>query len=299
MRQNLKKRNFSRDNLLYLKEVEKELKDKKIRSASAEAETLLRHFGKISRLDFYVGEKTLPVRARRAVQKVLKKRIKGAPLAYLLKTAHFLGHSFYVNKETLIPRPETEVLADEALKILDHFHPRGGSPPKILDIGTGTGCLAVSLTIQRSDSKMTALDVSPKTLSVARKNLEFHGLTKKIRLIESDLFAFFGEKEKGTWDLVVSNPPYVPTARIRGLSKEVRAEPRLALDGGPDGLTVVRAILEKAPYFLKVQGWLLIEIGEGHSQALAKEILKSGVFRKFHFVKDTRGVERVLVVQKK
>ena len=190
----MKRRNFSRENLLILKKVEKKLKNKKIRSASAEAETLLRHFGKMSRLDFFAGEKTLPVRARKSVQKALKERAKGVPLSYLLKTAYFLGLKFYVNKETLIPRPETEILADEALKILDHFYPLGGINPKILDIGTGTGCLAVSLTIQRPDSRMTALDVSPKTLSVARKNLEFHGLTKKVRLVESDLFAFLDRK---------------------------------------------------------------------------------------------------------
>lgn len=295
----MKKRNFSRDNLLYLKEVEKKLKKKKVRSASSEAEALLEHFGRMSRLDFYTGEKKLPIRARKAVQKALKERGKGVPLSYLLKMAYFLGRKFYVNKETLIPRPETEILAEEALKILEAFYPKGDTPPKILDVGTGTGCLAVSLTIERPDSRMTALDVSQKTLAVARKNLEFHGLTKKVRLVESDLFGFFGEAEKAHWDMVISNPPYVPTGEIPGLSKEVRSEPKVALDGGPDGLRVIRALVEKAPYFLKKEGWLLLEIGKGHSQALAKKILKGGVFRKFHFVKDALGVERVLVAQKK
>lgn len=289
---------FSRDNILYLKEIEKKLKQKKIRSASAEAETLIRHFGKISRVDLYAGERSLPTRVRRSVQKALNERAKGTPLSYLLKKANFFGAEFYVNSETLIPRPETEILAEEALSILEELYPASKSSPKILDVGTGTGCLAVSLTIKRPDSRMTALDVSPKTLAVTRKNLESHGLSKKIRLVESDLFEFFGEKEREAWDMIVSNPPYIPTREIRGLSKEVQSEPKLALDGGPDGLKLVRALLEKAPYFLKKGGWLLIEIGKGHSQVLAKRILKGGVFGKFRFVKDALGVERVLVVQK-
>lgn len=295
----MRKRNFLRDNLLYLKEVEKKLKQKKIRSASSEAESLLRHFGKMSRLDFYTGQKSLPPKTRHRVQKALKERVQGTPLSYVLKKAHFFGHVFYVSKDTLIPRPETEVLVEETLKILETSYPEGVYAPKILEVGTGSGCVALSLTIQRPDSRMTALDVSPKALFVTRKNMEFHGLRKKIRLVESDLFGFFGEKEKNFWDVIVSNPPYVPTREIPGLSKEVRTEPKLALDGGPDGLTVIRTILEKAPYFLKKNGWLLVEIGKGHSQVLAKRLLKGGVFKKFYFVKDSRSIERILVAQKK
>ena len=299
MRPNLRKRNFLRDNLLYLKEVEEKLKKKKIRSASSEAESLLRHFGNMSRLDFYTGEKRLPPKARQAVQKALKERVKGTPLSYVLKKAHFFGHIFYVSKDTLIPRPETEGLVEETLNILKTSYPMGVYAPKILDLGTGSGCVALSLTIERPDSRMTALDVSPRALFVTRKNMELHGLRKKIRLVESDLFGFFGEKEKGFWDVIVSNPPYVPSKEIPGLSKEVRSEPKLALDGGSDGLTVIRALLEKAPYFLKKNGWVLVEIGKGHSQALAKRLLKGGVFKKFYFVKDSRSIERILVAQKK
>lgn len=295
----MRKRNFLRDNLLYLKEVEKKLKAKKIRTASSEAESLLSHFGQMSRLDFYTGEKKLPSKARQAVQKALKERVKGAPLSYLLKEANFFGHVFYVNKDTLIPRPETEVLVDETLKILETSYLAGVYAPKILEVGTGSGCVALSLTIERPDSKMTALDISPKALFVARKNSELHGLRKKIRLVESDLFGFFGEKEKGFWDVIVSNPPYVPSREISGLSKEVRSEPKLALDGGPEGLTVILALIEKAPYFLKKSGWLLVEIGKGHSQALAKRLLKGGIYKKFYFVKDSRSIERILVAQKK
>lgn len=295
----MRKRNFLRDNLLYLKEVEKKLKAEKIRSASSEAESLLRHFGKMSRLDFYTGEKKLPPKARQAVQKALKARIKGTPLSYVLKKAHFFGYIFYINKDTLIPRPETEILVDETLKVLERSYPTGVVAPKILDVGTGSGCVALSLTIRRPDSRMTALDISPKTIFIAHKNMELHGLRKKIRLVESDLFGFFGEKEKGFWDVIVSNPPYVPSREIQGLSKEVRSEPRLALDGGPEGLTAIRALIEKAPYFLKKNGWLLVEIGKGHSQALAKRLLKGGIFKKFYFVKDSSSIERILVAQKR
>ncbi len=294
-----KPRNFLRDNLLYLKEVEKCLKKKKIRSAPSEAENLLRHFGKMSRVDFYTGEKPVAAKARKAVRKALKERVKGTPLPYLVKKTEFFGRFFYVSKDTLIPRPETEILVEETLKILGIFHPAGSGEPKILELGTGSGCVALSLTIQRPDSRMTALDISPKALSVARKNMEFHGLRKKIKWVESDLFSFFGEKEKSHWDVIVSNPPYVPTEDFPTLSKEVRSEPRIALDGGVKGLKVILALLEKSPYFLKKEGWLLLEIGKGHSQILARKLFKGGIFKNFLFVKDPAGIERVLIAQKK
>jgi len=294
-----KRRNFLRENLLYLKEVEKRLRKKKVRSAPSEAESLLRHFGKMSRLDFFTGEKPIPPKARKAVQKALQERVKGAPLSYLMKKAEFFGHVFYVSKDTLIPRPETEILVQETLKILDRFYPPVFSSPKILDVGTGSGCVALSLTIKRPDSRMTALDISPRALSVVRKNMEFHGLRKKIKCVESDLFSFFGEKEKSHWDVIVSNPPYVPAEDFPTLSKEVLSEPRIALDGGSRGLRIILALLEKAPYFLKKEGWLLLEIGKGHSQALAKRLLKGGVFNNFCFVKDPAGIERVLIARKK
>ena len=132
---------------------------------------------------------------------------------------------------------------------------------------------------------------------MARKNIEFHGLGQKVKLIKSNLFDAFGQDKKSSFDLIISNPPYVPEEDFWTLSREVLSEPRLALDGGPQGLLIIEAILDQASYFLKSNGWLLMEIGDGQAETLAKKILKGRRFLNFRFVNDLNGVKRVLVVQ--
>ena len=145
---------------------------------------------------------------------------------------------------------------------------------------------------------MTALDISSKALKTARKNINFYQLGKKVRLIKSDLFSAFGNKKKAFWDLVISNPPYVPSEDFGGLSKEVLSEPRVALNGGPKGLSVLTRILDEAPYFMKEKGWLLMEIGDGQAGPLAEKIAQEKKFSKTRFVKDLNGIDRVLIAQK-
>ena len=294
MRSSLPKTKTACDrNIYFLKSVEERLKRSRVPAASSEAEQLVRHFSGIDRLDFFTGKKAVTSRAKRSVESALRLRLKGKPLSYVLKEAEFFGFKFFVSADTLIPRPETEVLAEEALRVLEKR-----ITPEILDIGTGTGCLAVSLTIQRTDCRMTALDVSSKALKIARKNINFHGLSQKVNLVKSDLFSHFGPEKKNFWDLIVTNPPYVASEDFPGLSKEVFSEPRLALDGGPKGFSVIDAILEKAPYYLKVGGRLLMEIGDGQAPALKKKILKDKRFSNLYFAKDLNGIDRVLAVQK-
>ena len=144
---------------------------------------------------------------------------------------------------------------------------------------------------------MTALDASQRALEVARKNLAFFGLGGQVRLVKSRFFSAFGREKHGFWDIIVSNPPYVPAEDLRRLSREVRSEPRLALDGGPGGTRAIERILKEAPVFLKPGGWLLLEIGKGQSARLAKKLKKEPVFRYFDFVKDLNGIDRVLVAQ--
>ena len=195
----------------------------------------------------------------------------------------------------LIPRPETERLVEEALKVVDtHFK---GMEPEILDLGTGSGCIAVSLTLERAHCRMTALDASPAALGIARKNIKRHGLSQKIRLVKSRFFGSFGTK-RGLWDMIVSNPPYVPTGAIPKLSKEVRNEPSLALDGGREGLDVLEAILTKAPGFLKPGGYLLMEIGDGQAGKFRKRWRWADEYESFRFEKDLNGIERILIAQK-
>ena len=297
-------------NISFLKSVEKRLKESRIPSAASEAEQLVRHFSGMSRLDFFTGQKTVTPRTRKFIQVALKTRLEGQPLSYILEEAEFFGLKFFVNQHTLIPRPETEILVEEGLKILDEIPRRSlKRPPRddrdasepiinVLDIGAGSGCIAISLTMHKTDCRMTALDVSSKALKMARKNVKFNGLGQKIKLIKSNLFGAFGRDKKSSFDLIISNPPYVQEEDFRILSREVLSEPRLALDGGPQGLLIIEAILDQAPYFLKSNGWLLMEIGDGQAETLAKKILKENRFLNLRFVKDLNGIERVLVAQK-
>jgi release factor glutamine methyltransferase len=291
-------------NIQFLKNIEERLARAEVLSPSAEAERLVRHFGRMDRVEFFTGERPLAPDARRSVEKALRARLAGEPLSYLLKEADFYGHRFYVTPDTLIPRPETEILVEKALSILnEHFDPRQkrsgmtATPPEILDIGTGSGCVAVSLTLARPDCRMTALDISVKALQTARKNVDFYGLGNRIGLVRSDLFGAFEGGRRGFWDMIVSNPPYVPEEDLPGLSREVLSEPRVALDGGPGGLSVLERILGEAPAYLKEKGWLLMEIGQGQAGPLARRIADGGVYKNSSFVKDHAGIERVLVAQ--
>ncbi len=289
------------ENSEFLKKIERELSQKNIPAARFEAERLVRHFGLMNRIDFFTGERLLSLKARRAIKGALRARFEGAPLSHILKEADFYGHKFFVSANTLIPRPETELLVDEALRIVNAYYPAKSGAPRILDIGTGTGCVAVSLTLARTDCKMTALDISQEALQVARKNMDFHGLRDKIELVKSDLFSYFKEtrgvfREKAGWDILVSNPPYVPEDELRRLPREVRREPTIALDGGPLGLSVIEKILKEAPFYLNEGGWLLMEIGAGQSDILRKRLGGNREYKNLKFIEDLAGIERIMVL---
>jgi release factor glutamine methyltransferase len=282
-------------NIAFLKEIESQLRSAKVLSPRVEAERLMLHFGRMTRLDLFTDRKKLSSPARVAIWKALKIRKTGKPLCYVTGEAPFYGYDFKVNPDVLIPRPETEHLVEETLAILKANYK--DKTCKILDIGTGSGCIAVSLTLQNPACRMTALDASPKALNVARKNIKLFGLNGKIRTVQSRLFGAFGKEKEAFWDVIVSNPPYVPAGELAGLSREVRSEPRLALDGGVQGLETLEAILEEAPRFLKKGGWLLMEIGRGQSKPLSKILKQGEVFGNFRFVKDLNGIDRVLIAR--
>jgi len=308
MRLSLKNNNPSRDNVLFLKKIEERLSGSRILPARYEAETLVRHFGGMNRLDLFAGGKPLKRSAKSRIHQALRRRLEGRPLAYLLKETEFFGHRFFVTKDTLIPRPETELLVEEALKVmrsLDSLRSLGTTagqprvrPLEILDIGTGCGCIAVGLTLERPGCRMTALELSSRALKIARKNIRYHHLDEKIELVQGDLFRGFGKGKKAFWDMIISNPPYVAREDFRKLPREVLAEPRLALDGGAGGFATLDRILAEAPAFLKPGGWLLLEIGAGQSRSLAEKIAQEKKFSNLRFVKDLNGIHRVLVVQK-
>lgn len=292
--------NAAHDNMNYLQTVRSRMENAGLESPKAEAEQMVRHFSKMSRVDFFAGRRTVSDKDKAEIEAALERRLSGVPLQYLFNEASFFGYRFFVNEHTLIPRPETEVLAETALQFLDKTHPMkpvGG--PRILDLGTGSGVLAVTLTIQRPDSKMAALDISEAALAVARRNAAFHGLAGRIRFGSSDLFGAFGEAEQEAFDLIVSNPPYIPEDELETLPMEVRREPRLALDGGPQGTKLIGQILEEAPRYLSPGGALFMEIGLGQSGPIKKLAEKTGAYKNLKFIEDLNGIHRIVSAVKK
>ncbi len=215
------------------------------------------------------------------------------PLQHREGTVNFFGYELRVTPDVLIPRPETEILVETALSLI-RTHGRFGARPEILDLGTGSGNIAISLTKALKESRIVASDISVRALEAAAYNAASHGVSDRIEFIESDLF----ENIRVTFDMIVSNPPYVAREEFFELPPEVLEDPVIALDGGAGGLAVIRAIVEKAPAFVKPGGWVLMEIGYDQSDAVSRLIGSSQDLRLVEIRKDYAGIERVVVAQK-
>ncbi len=212
------------------------------------------------------------------------------PLQYIIGKEKFCGLDFIVNENVFIPRPETEVLVETVIGLLNES--RYPKPEiRILDLGTGSGNIAISLTKSVHDCKIVASDISEDALEVARENAASNGVSENISFIKSDLF----NNIRGKFDFIVSNPPYIARYEFQTLQKEVLKEPRTALDGGNDGLDFYRRIFLEAPRCLKRRGYCIIEIGFGQLSAIKEIIEKSRVFKLLDVKKDRYEIERVIV----
>ena len=225
------------------------------------------------------------------VRALFARRAQHEPLQYLLGTQDFCGHTFEVGPDVLIPRPESERLVEEAVRL-----GRGRSPVTIVDIGTGSGCLAVSAALALPESRVWAVDLSEAALAVAERNIRTHGLEQRIRLCQGDLFeAFPATLQKERVDLLLSNPPYIADSEWDALPRDVADyEPRVALAGGSDGLRVHRRLVEEAPRWLAPGGWLLLEIGLNQGRALSECIRASGQYRDVTVRQDDQGLDRLV-----
>ncbi len=224
----------------------------------------------------------------------VERRAAGEPFQYIAGRQEFYGLEFEVTPDVLIPRPETELLVEEALKLL-----KGSDAPLLCDVGTGSGCIAVTLLHERQDAWGFALDVSPAALAVAARNAARHGVEERLRFILSDCFDALrdGEHREIRFDLVASNPPYIAEAEIEGLQREVREhEPRLALTPGGDGLAVIRRLVARAPEFLKPGGHLLIEIGYGQHAQVAS-LIDPTVWTLLDIHLDLQGIPRTVALR--
>ncbi|MFQ5934239.1 MAG: peptide chain release factor N(5)-glutamine methyltransferase [Dehalococcoidia bacterium] len=269
------------------------LREADVEDARFEAEVLLRHVLSTSRAQLYTeGNEPLPQEKQGRYTALLFRRERGEPTAYLTGQKEFYGLDLLVDPRVLVPRPETELLVDLALKHLeDRDAPRLSC--RVADIGTGSGALAIALAINLPDAEVHATDISPKALEVAAANCCSHGVEDRVRLLHSDLL----DPLPAPVDVLVCNPPYVPTAEMPALPGEIREhEPAVALDGGPDGLDVVRRLLPQARGNLKPGGASFVEIGYGqaaHVSQLARNLFAGA---EIELVKDLSGIERVLAI---
>lgn len=259
------------------------LAEKGVENARREAEWLLCEATGLDRMGLYLNfDKPLHDHELAAYRSMVARRGKREPLQHILGSQEFDGHEFIVSRDVLIPRYDTETLLEEAVR-------QAPQARTVLDIGTGSGCIAISLAHRLPQAAITAVDLSPDALSVAQQNAERNNAR-----VECLLGSFFQPVSERRFDLIVSNPPYITSADLAGLQPEVRDfEPRLALDGGPDGLDAYRVLAVEAPRHLEPGGWLLLEIGAGQDKDVAGLLADAG-FDAIVTVPDSAGILRVV-----
>ncbi|HHL39377.1 MAG TPA: peptide chain release factor N(5)-glutamine methyltransferase [Deltaproteobacteria bacterium] len=233
-----------------------------------------------------------------ALASVVERRVgRREPLQYILGEQEFRGLALAVTPDVLIPRPETELVVDEALRalgVMEERAPWDGDGPAVLDLCTGSGAIAVAMALERPDARVVAADISEPALAVARSNAERHGVADRLEFVAGDLFDALDDAAfAGPFDLVVSNPPYVASADIEGLDPELFHEPRIALDGGPDGLRFIGRIAREAAPRLRRGAAVVVEIGYGQGGDVEHIFRAAGRYGAFALRRDYAGIERI------
>ena len=262
------------------------LREKKISSYILDSELLLSKTLDKSREKVLTSlDKEIEKKKFHIFKEYLIRRSKNEPMAYIFGEKEFWSKNFNVNKDTLIPRPETELLVDKLLKI---FRDKKIS---ILDIGTGSGCIIVSLLSNLNQSIGTGVDISKKAIFMAKNNVLRHKLNNRVKLFNKSFENIFDKK----FDLIVSNPPYIERKAIKNLSEDIKKyEPIMALDGGNDGLDLIKKVIYKSKYILKIKGTLALEIGNEQIKKVSK-ILIDNNFRIVNIIKDYKNNVRCVL----
>lgn len=258
-----------------------------------DAELLYYYLTGTDRVDLFLrANKPVSEQEEKAYFELISQREKRIPLQHITGTQEFMGLTFKVNSDVLIPRQDTEILVEEAAKIIRGDNPRIRERKawKLLDLCCGSGAIGISLARICENVKVTASDYSQPALDTAKGNAERNRV--KIKFLQGDLYSAVGKK---SYDMIVSNPPYIRTHMIPILQDEVKAfEPMMALDGGEDGLRFYREIVAEAPKHLKKQGVLILEIGHDQAEDVSRLIKETGAFTKVNVVKDLAGHDRVV-----
>lgn len=264
-----------------------------IPDAQVDAMWLLLHVLGISKIDYILTcHQEASPKIIDHYTKLTDRRIEGEPIQYIMGYTEFMGLTFKVNPHVLIPRFDTEILVE---KILSELKDNKG---KIMDIGTGSGCILISLLKELPAYEGLGIDISKEALMVAQENGKMNGIETRVKWVNSDLFAALDSNHLGTYTCIVSNPPYIPTKDVDDLMIEVKDhEPKGALDGGKDGLDYYRAISSEACKYLKSEGMIFYEVG--HDQAdQVKEILARYDFKDITIIKDLAGLNRIVYGRK-
>ena len=267
------------------------LEEKQVEDSSHKADILLQFFLKMKKTQLVIHsqvdvEEEKVTKYLNAIEEV----IGGKPVQYITNEQSFMNLKFYVDENVLIPQPDTEVLVETALTEVD-------KTIKILDLCTGSGAIAVALEhfLEEKEVEIVATDISEKALEIAKKNAISNNANTKIKFIQSDLFA---QIPKQKFDLIVSNPPYIETETIKTLSKEVQHEPKIALDGGEDGLAFYRRIAKEAFDYLEYGGKLLLEIGYNQKEKVMALLQKEKKYVNIRCIKDFENRDRVIMAEK-
>lgn len=270
----------------YLYGVDK-IKELGVENPGTESSLLLSNILGLNRSEIYIHpEREIDSEDVERFKRILRRRGNREPISYILGHCEFYSRGFVVSRGVLVPRPETELLVEEVLKVAKEI-----SSPQIIDVGTGSGCIAVTICCEQRDSIVFATDISYDALRVARLNAKINGVEKDIKFSCAD---FLGCFKRGFFDIVVSNPPYISDSDLALIDPDVRDfEPNRAISGGKDGLYCVRSIVKGSLIVLKNGGWCILEIGHDQ-EGRAIEIFRQAGFREISLKKDLSGVSRVI-----
>jgi len=271
---------------------ERRLREAGIRSAAVEVEIILEFLLETDRINILlygpdlIDEKTLDRFAE-----IVERRATRYPLQYILGEMYFYGRRFMVDDNVMVPTPETEVLCELAINYcknenLEH--------PVVLDIGTGSGVISVTMTAELAEAYVTALDISLGAIGVARKNAAIYEVESRIDFRKSDLFSAIRDDEK--FDLILSNPPYISEPEYETLPPEVLADPKISLTSGTEGMDIIKQIIDQAPQYLKKNGRLMFEIGYDQAEKVANYSEKNKCYRSFAVIKDLNDIDRVVIL---
>jgi release factor glutamine methyltransferase len=275
------------------------LRSRGIGNSRLDAELLLSHVLNIDRIGLYINyDKPLDNIELNEFKRLIERRVCKEPIFYILGYREFWSIKVKVDKRVLIPRPDTELLVEEVLKIIKYNNDFDKNQVNILDIGTGSGVIAISLAKEINNSKISAVDISKDAIELALENAKTNFLDSNIIFYVGDLFSPFDIKS--SFDIIVSNPPYISEEEWGDLPEDIRIyEPRIGLYGGKDGLYFLKKIISEAPLYLKDKGWLILEIGYNQGDKVKNMFNESGYFYTPEIIKDYGGFNRVVKAQKR